>query len=525
MPRFDKCRMQIVLMLTASFLVAALPLLTSRPSFARELVSCGLGNRSVDAAAFSYLSQMHLRTCDDDTPALLFAPASNTGGVGYALNQLLLAFHYAVLQRKQLIVFHQDAWLWTRSVSLLQRNATMSDVYWPGTCETLAGRRPHLLAQARKSKINWYMRQCQNYKVCDWANRVPKPFAGQCVVWWYSRLAHFYLRPSRELVATLRRFALSEDRCPRRLCGAHVSAVEPAGSLLSVRLQNEDRLHGQEQAILQPLLVSADPSTPPATYRPPFVGELARQLLLLPNRSFDTSVHSLHVRGGDSCADFIRPRCRTVEEGWETFGKVMQRRSSVTTTKRPLVLVSTDTTTDSRWRPPNQWSWPGVRKPHSLAFAFSRTSYQSRELIETRLNRGRGLDPTNMLLESLLDLILAAQATSLHVGSFYSNFARLAMLLSGSFTYASFDGSWCPYELCNAGRRDARYFCSGRRPNVIMDIELRGSPLDKRAPVHAARTAWVAAMQKLSQRIKSANDSFQACLSIFEEVESLPLIY
>lgn len=80
----------MLMMSTTNFLVAALPLLTSRPSVARELVSCGLGNRSVDVAAFSYLSQMHLRACDDDTPALLFAPASSTGGVGYALNQLLL---------------------------------------------------------------------------------------------------------------------------------------------------------------------------------------------------------------------------------------------------------------------------------------------------------------------------------------------------------------------------------------------------------------------------------------------------
>lgn len=496
---------------------------------------CRLGNRSIDAAAFSHLAQLHLGHCDANTPVLVYEPASETGGVGYGLNRLLLAYHYAALHRVPLLVSHREPWLWTRAVRLERRNATMADVYWPSACEATVAAGQSLASFTRARKMTWFMRQCQNYRICDWANRVPRPFAGQCVVWWFSRLAHFHLRPSQELAAALRQFALSDDRCPRRLCGAHVAAAEPQGSLLARRLRDDDAQRWQERAVLRHSQQRTARSSQRPVYRPSWVGQLARRLLLLPNQSLNTPVHSLYARGGDSCAAFIRPRCRGMEEGWELLRRALRQRGAGEDSRRSLVLVSTDTGSRSSWGvAPKQW--PFAQRPRTLAFAFSRTSYQANELIEFRLKRGSGLKPTHLLLEALLDLTLAAQANRVHVGSFYSNFARLALLLSGSFEYASFDGLWCPYELCNVGRRDARRFCSGRSPLDTVDIELRGSPLDKRAPVHSARIAWVKAMESLSQRrgFRSvqrpslpANTSFEACVASFRELQqaSLPLIY
>ena len=128
------------------------------------------------------------------------------------------------------------------------------------------------------------------------------------------------------------------------------------------------------------------------------------------------------------------------------------------------------------------------------SFEFSREKYEGNQLIEWRLSgendqarclRGkchRDFDPSEMLYETVLDLGLAAQASGSHIGSFYSNFARLALLLGGgnnpTLEYVSFDGRWCPFLMCNAGRTGVQQLCSGHMLMHIAGIEFaqQGDP-------------------------------------------------
>jgi hypothetical protein len=63
----------------------------------------------------------------------------------------------------------------------------------------------------------------------------------------------------------------------------------------------------------------------------------------------------------------------------------------------------------------------------------------------------------SMFEEGLVDLFLLAEA-GVHVGSFYSNFRRLAMQLSGDpgGSYVSTDAKWCPYTVCICGWKGKR---------------------------------------------------------------------
>ena len=88
--------------------------------------------------------------------------------------------------------------------------------------------------------------------------------------------------------------------------------------------------------------------------------------------------------------------------------------------------------------------------------------------METRLASG-ALSGRLMLAEALLDLGLLSQA-SVVVGSMYSNFGRLALQLTGSAAYESFDAYWCPYHTCQAGCNDVDRLCD--QPLQLGESEL-----------------------------------------------------
>ena len=472
---------------------------------ASQSYGCQLGSEAADAAAFDWLAARHF-SGRADTPTFVYVP-DQMGGVGLALNRLLLAYHYAALHGRPLVVMNArrwkaaqsgelrghkwSEWRWTRGVSLGHgRNATMADLYWPSTSDG------DIETHRDTEDITHLVINCETFRRCGWANRVPEDFASRCVIWWFSRLAHFHLRLSERLAAAVRAFAL--DRCPPTLCGRTVGGrfkPEPNGTLLGRRLLRAAEQKRRERATLLALPSVALASRLPR-YRPSLASDLAQRLLLLPGVSPQMHVLSLHVRGGDSCYAGERPRCRSMQEAWPFLEQALPANNSGAPGQRPLVLLSTDTADV-----PPQGAYD-VR-----SFEFSREKYEGDQLIEWRLSGEndqahclggkchRDFDPSEMLYETVLDLGLAAQASGSHIGSFYSNFARLSLLLSGgnnpTLEYVSFDGVWCPFILCNAGRTDVQRLCSGRVLWHIAGIELRGKGNHHGIEVHSARRTWV----------------------------------
>ena len=275
---------------------------------------------------------------------------------------------------------------------------------------------------------------------CGWANAVPSP---RPLRWWYSQLARFLIRPSRPMIAALKEYGA--PRCPPGLCrpGSRALRAEEAA------VRRRERQHA---------LIDE------ANYRPPFAGEIARVLGLPVDAS--TPVAAVHVRGGDACNSFSRaqgpslhrPPCVRGADAWSVVAQALAARGGGGGA-RPIVLLSTDDDETPAGR------------DGALSFSFARRKYSHEEGwrrgapdIEVR----QSLPRFDVLRESLLDLGLLAQATLVSVGSFYSNFARIA---GGALDYESFDALWCPFAICNAGRTDAALICAGRRPLHIADIE------------------------------------------------------
>lgn len=204
---------------------------------ASQSYGCQLGNEAADAAAFDWLAARHF-SGRADTHTFVYVP-DQMGGVGLALNRLLLAYHYAALHGRPLVVMNArrwkaaqsgklrghkwSEWRWTRGVSLGHgRNATMADLYWPSTSEG------DIETHRDTEDITHLVINCETFRRCGWANRVPEDFASRCVIWWFSRLAHFHLRLSERLAAAVRAFALSTAARPRCAAALWAAASNPS---------------------------------------------------------------------------------------------------------------------------------------------------------------------------------------------------------------------------------------------------------------------------------------------------------
>ena len=510
---------------------------------------CSLGNTSINAAAFDFLARLHFGLCSVETPVVIYRPKAGLGGVGFTLTHLILALQFASLHRRSLVVAEDQPWVWSAGVQFdvrRDRNATLADVYWPSSCEAVRSTASRTRAHVRimgpgvAARLSSWSSgatgvfldsltvdpsSCHNF-YCAWANRVPQPFAGQCTIWWHSRLAHFLLRPSRRLLRALRTYALIAGHCPPALCGAHMRtselsadhdgtvAAEGGQSWLSSQLREQRSVDATEQATVTAVtLARRAPSrsasgrhtrrfSPPSdvttrpTFRSSLRGSFLRCLLPLPNQSVGAAMVHLHLRGGDSCAPLERPKCVAPHDAWQFVSPLiappLRKRppSDPNLRATPVVLLSTD-----KELPANAWA-EQLGRVEVLGFTFPRAKYHSAVNVEERLVSEK-LNRAEFLYESLLDLGLATLAHG-HVGSFYSNFARMGLLLAhnAQFDYRTFDGYWCPYTACHAGRRDADYFCRKRRPLHISSIELDGKPIQ----AHPARQGWVSMLQILQNR-------------------------
>ena len=75
---------------------------------------------------------------------------------------------------------------------------------------------------------------------------------------------------------------------------------------------------------------------------------------------------------------------------------------------------------------------------------------------------------TTVFEQSLADLFLLAHA-DVHVGSFFSNFRRVAMQLSGAPVgpYYSTDARWCAYTMCRCGWKGTRSLKAARAKHAV----------------------------------------------------------
>ena len=208
-------------------------------------------------------------------------------------------------------------------------------------------------------------------------------------------------------------------------------------------------------------------------WRQLFVPAMASRLGLLRHVSPAATLIAVHVRVGDSCTSADqRPECM-LDWATQLRKEIVHKKSQLgamagnatgmamvanrlprdaynATFNLLVVLLSTDSGVVFSRRSASA-AKAGVHAV--LGLHLNRAVYSSTDLIEHRVKKGE-LEARRVLADSLLDIILLAHGRH-HVGSFYSNFARLALLMSGSLDSTTRDGSlWCPFHKCNVGRHD-----------------------------------------------------------------------
>ena len=276
-------------------------------SLASQSYGCQLGSEAADAAAFDWLAARHF-SGTADTHTFVYVP-DQMGGVGLALNRLLLAYHFAALHGRPLVVMNSrrwkaaqsepllhghikwsewSEWRWTRGVSLGRgRNATMADLYWPSTSER------DIQTHRDTKDITQSVINCDTFRKCGWANE----------------------RSIRHLVVQSPRTLPLASLGASRSCSARLRA-RPLPARAVRPLQTRAALPSVALASRLP------------RYRPSLASDLAQRLLLLPGVSPQMHVLSLHVRGGDSCYAGERPRCRSVQEAWPFLEQLKRCRQT-----------------------------------------------------------------------------------------------------------------------------------------------------------------------------------------------------
>ena len=139
----------------------------------------------------------------------------------------------------------------------------------------------------------------------------------------------------------------------------------------------------------------------------------------------------MHLRGGDACADNRRPTvCVTFEQALSTLALYGITEGTI--------MLATDDSTVAQ-----QASAYGGTSFHVVLVGIDRVKLKSDTFVELR----EELDRASLFEELWLEMGFLLQADVL-LGSFYSNFARLALQLSTAALYIPLDSLWCPYCLC-----------------------------------------------------------------------------
>lgn len=228
---------------------------------------------------------------------------------------------------------------------------------------------------------------------------VPERFQRRGVKWWYQQLARYFIRPSPRLLRLLYELPVLRD-----------------------------------SPLRAPRLVPQAP-------RPSF-----DDLFRLPAK-LARPVVAVHLRRGDSCQS-LRPPC--MKDGKEALRLLKQEgiKSGTILLATDSARVATAAVAQAKERGFEVFT---LRVNRSFYRLFEKT--RDGKDIDQHPRLKEQIRKTSLVVESLLDLALLAQG-EIHVGSFYSNFIRVAMSLSkinAVSQYISFDSQWCPFESCSLG--------------------------------------------------------------------------
>jgi len=235
---------------------------------------------------------------------------------------------------------------------------------------------------------------------------IPQEFRPKSLAWWWRQLATVIIQPSESLLSSIRRI--------------------PA--LAQSPIMNTDAFYEGEKG---------------------FLGSL------FDFRGFRRPLIAMHIRRGDACR-LQRPSCLDVQQILDMLHK--EKLSFGT------ILLATDS---AKMVAEVSEKSKGSFHGRVIAFNIDRSIYEefikNDRLIyeQSEKFRNKMLNSSDLALESLLDLALLSQG-DIHVGSFYSNFIRMAMNLSHrnqDLRYITTDAKWCPFERCSIGYAGKQYQC------------------------------------------------------------------
>ena len=342
----------------------------------------------------AFLEKLHTQTCTASTPMLSYIVPDV--GFGNQIVQVLLHYAQAVAQQRSFVV------IWPQKASWFAPKYQLGDLLRLSSCQPLV---QNAEDDSENQKV-WkkealkftalrqtaYLR-CMYEPGSEWDNsdlEMPAIFKGRPLTWWYRTLTQFLVQPSKRVQETSHALV---QALPKQLWlgGPRAGSV---GGLSKATFVNS-----------YAATVAAIKFGPR-----PLVG--------------------MHIRGGDACADNRRPTVCI------TFANAMRQllRNGI---HKGSIIISTDD--ESVARDAQAYTGPF----QVMVLDIDRKKLASSTFVESRTDLNR----VTVFEEMWTEIGLLVQADVL-MGSFYSNFARVALQLSDARAYIPLDAFWCPYCLC-----------------------------------------------------------------------------
>lgn len=316
------------------------------------------------------------------------------GGIGLTISQALFAINMAI-SRNLIPIFDDQELLWFSS-----RKLSIGDIF-NLPCNPPA----HVRDSSRVQKANCDDASCDR-RLAKAATTIPLEFAHLPLMWWWRQLTLTVIRPSENILGHMAKI-LKKNRSPvYNPMWNHSTATHKLDhSSPFARLFNMDNLE-------RPLV-------------------------------------AVHLRRGDACTG-DRPTCiSSASEVFELLEKKnINRGTLLVATDSAQLLESMENTVSSEGNS-FQGKVISLKADRNYYGNFYKKDMAYEDISKTQ----NMIQETNLALEAILDLVFLAEG-EIHVGSFFSNFIRSAMNLSGknhAFRYISFDAHWCPHEICSLG--------------------------------------------------------------------------